>query len=156
MRTSHAVGIALASLLLAACSGEENAQTGTADSSSETPADRIQNAIASVTKAVEVTEDNDPNNDIGRPGMYQAATVFYDSRAKCAPGETVHVSCGAKIEVFETANDAQARMEYIQGITDSLGGLVTEYNYVDGATLLRVSGELKPSAAEEYEAAFAD
>lgn len=65
------------------------------------------------------------------------------------------VSCGAKLEVFEDADAANGRMEYLKAIIEGMGGIVTEYDYVDGKTLLRVSGELKPSEAKEYEDAFA-
>ena len=41
-------------------------------------------------------------------------------------------------------------------IVKETGGLLTEYDYLDGSALLRVSGELKPSEAKEYEAAFSD
>lgn len=104
---------------------------------------------------VEITEDNDPNDTIGRPGSYVTAAVLYDSRVQCPEPTEIEIDCGAKVEVFETAEGAQARADYIAGLIESTGGLVTEYDYVSGTVVLRVAGAIKPSEAAAYEAAFA-
>ena len=73
-------------------------------------------------------------------------------RATCT--DELDISCGAKIEVFDDEDAAKQRYEYITTIVKETGGLLTEYDYLDGTVLLRVSGELKPSQAEEYKSAF--
>lgn len=144
--------LAAALLVFTACGGDDEEPAAAAKDAAQ----RIEDGVSSVTKTVEITEDNDPNNDIGRPGSYQKATVFYDSRTECDDAATVDVSCGAKIEVFENERAADNRQEYLEALVGSASGLITEYDYRDGNVLLRVSGNLKPSEAEEYEAAFAD
>ena len=42
-----------------------------------------QVSIDSTKKVVTVTEDNDPNNLIGRPNGYVSAAVLYDSGVEC-------------------------------------------------------------------------
>lgn len=37
----------------------------------------IRRLVASVVKVVTITEDNDPNNKIGRPGGYTSAAVIF-------------------------------------------------------------------------------
>jgi hypothetical protein len=103
-------------------------------------------------QVVEITEDNDPNDLIGRPNGYVKAAVIYDPRIpEC---DNPEVSCGATVEVFADESAAKRRSDYIQGLMEEAPILGSEYHYLDGATLLRVSGDLDPSAAEEYEAAF--
>ena len=116
-------------------------------------AKKIQDQVASVTKVVTITEDNDPNNEIGRPGGYTSAAVIYENSVECV-GKDVRVDCGAKIEVFESPADAKARAAYIQGLTKSMPIIGKEYNYLRGVALLRVAGDVKPSVAKKYHAAF--
>ena len=120
----------------------------TAGSASEA----LKAQIPSITKLVTITEDNDPNDKIGRPNGYTAAVVLYDSRTKCSDG--LGATCGATIEQWPTPADAKARMDYIQGILKDSPMLGSEYDYLRGSLLLRVDGALKPSAAAAYETAF--
>jgi hypothetical protein len=63
---------------------------------------------------------------------------------------------GGSIEVFADATDAHVRADYIQKSLQSLGPSAgTEYHYLAGPILVRVTGELPPSVATEYEAAVA-
>ncbi|RIJ52221.1 hypothetical protein DZG00_05730 [Clavibacter lycopersici] len=121
--------------------------------------DASASAIASAIKAgvptsgdiVQITEDNDPNNVIGRPTGYADAATLYDSRVSC---DELGAECGASIEIWGDPAAAQARMDYIQEILGSTTVLGTEYDYVRGNAIIRVTGELKPSEAAEYEAAI--
>lgn len=114
----------------------------------------LKNNIGSIQKIVTVTEDNDPNDKIGRPNGYVSAAVIYDSGADC--GEDLGVDCGATVEVWPSADDAKARSDYIQGILKDAPILGSEYNYLEGAALLRVTGGIKPTVAKEYQDALAD
>ncbi|MBD3783682.1 MAG: hypothetical protein IE926_12150 [Micrococcales bacterium] len=105
---------------------------------------------------IELTEDNDTNNLIGRPGQYDAATFMADKRLGCSKSDQydqLGVDCGAKIERWATPAAATARAADIQKKLKDYG-LGAEYDYVRGNLLLRVAGDLKPSQAKEYRDAF--
>jgi hypothetical protein len=114
----------------------------------ESVAQRIKAAV-DVT-AVTITEDNDPNALIGRPNGYVAAVVLKDHRTPC---DELGVECGATVEEWPNAAAAEARSSYIQSIQKEAPVLGREYHYLDGAVLVRVWGDLKPSEAAEYETA---
>jgi hypothetical protein len=158
MRTLMAVLLVLAAC---ACGGssDDAASSEPSPAASTSPGAESETPVASigelptVTRAVEVTEDNDPNDLIGRPNGYEGATVFYDKRvAECSE---LGVSCGATLEIWPDGESAQRRAAYIQGILKESPMLGSEYHYRDGALLLRVTGELKPSEASAYERALA-
>ena len=112
-------------------------------------AERLEDEIPTITEVTEVTEDNDSNNLIGRPGQYVSAAWISD---KAGEPKTTGIDGGAVVEVFETADDAQTRSDYIQGVLKEGGAMFgTEYHYLKDSQLLRVSGKLKPSAAKTYE-----
>jgi len=114
-------------------------------------AQALKNKIGSVQQVVTITEDNDPNDLIGRPSGYVSGAVIYDSRAQCSK---LSVDCGATIEVWPSAGAAKTRSEYIEGLQKGSPVLGTEYHYLNGPALLRVAGKLKPTEAKEYESAF--
>ncbi|MFT3877166.1 MAG: hypothetical protein QM708_12195 [Propioniciclava sp.] len=105
----------------------------------------------STTKIVTITEDNDPNNLIGRPNGYKTAAVIYDSGASC---DQLGTSCGGTVEVFATEAEAKARSEYTQGVLKDAPMFGTEYHTLNGAALLRITGNIKPSVATGYADAF--
>lgn len=121
------------------------------DATARSVAEQIESEVDSVTEVVGITEDNDPNDLIGRPNGYEAAAVIYDDRVEC---DELGVECGATVEQWEDTDAAQDRSEYIQRILEDAPILGSEYHYLDGPFLVRVWGDLKPSEADEYEAAF--
>ena len=165
------VGLAVAlSVIATSCSsnsepvvaqvGSETAPTQTHPevAVAETPhsaAERIKSAVPEVREIVAVTEDNDPNNLIGRPNGYSAAAILMDSRVECSPPDSLGVDCGATIEQWHDQAAAQKRADYIQEMRGNLQFAGAEWTTVKGNLLLRVTGELKPSAADQYEAVFA-
>ena len=54
--------------------------------------------------------------------------------------------------MFDSPADTQARTKYIQSVTKSLP-MLTEYDYVHGTVLVRVSHYLPPKQAADYKAA---
>ncbi len=115
-------------------------------------AGRLKGAVSTVSKVVEITEDNDPNGKIGRPGGYTSAATLYDEGATCTD---LGVDCGATVEVWPDEEAAKARSTFIQDALKAANGVLgAEYDYISGPVLLRVSGTLKPSVAARYEAAF--
>ena len=157
--------------MLTGCSGTAVAPTNTPSASSpaatDTPtptptptplpasatelAELLRTQIPSITQILTITEDNDPNDLIGRPNGYIDAVIIYDSNVACTePG----ASCGATLEIWSDRATATARSEYIQGILTESPALGTEYNFLSGVALLRVDGDIKPSVAATYEAAL--
>jgi serine/threonine protein kinase, bacterial len=128
------------------------APAGALTPTAQNAAESIRAAIPEVTDTIALTADNDANNLIGRPNGYAAATVLVDSRAQC-PTDGPGVDCGATIEQWPSAEAAQRRADYIQAIGKNLP-MMSEWTTVKGNLLLRVTGKLKPSAAETYKAAF--
>ena len=156
--TSTVVGVLAGSLLLSACgSGDSSAPSspaasGATSSAPSTTAASTSPKASSTTKIVAITEDNDPNNLIGRPNGYVSAAVIYDSNATCTD---IGVDCGATVEVWQDEASAKTRSEYIQSILKASPILGSEFHTLDGPVLLRVDGkQLKPSLAKKYAAAL--
>ncbi|MFE9555618.1 hypothetical protein ACFYOD_19360 [Streptomyces sp. NPDC006703] len=168
-RSAAIVFAAMASLLLAGCSsspapakttGAASPGTGTATAdASTTDAAGAFKAIAAGVETAKlsgtVTADNDPNHLLGRSGQYTSKVTFTDSRIKASdtdglkPGD---VELGGAVETFTSSADAGARAKYIQAVTKSIPAL-TEYDYVHGALVVRVSRFLTPAQASTYKAA---
>lgn len=104
-----------------------------------------------MTKVVTITENNDPNNLMGRPNGYVSAAVLYDKSVSCTQ---VGTDCGAMIEVWPDEAAAQARSKYIQESIKSMPMLGQEYHSIKGSALLRVDGNVKPSIASTYSGTF--
>lgn len=118
-------------------------------------AEKIKAAVPEVTSLIAINEDNDPNNMIRRVNGYAAATVLVDLRITegcetSKPG----IVCGAGVEQWPDQAAAQKRADYLKTVLSSMPMLGSEYQTIKGNLLLRVSGELKPSAAHVYQAAF--
>lgn len=131
--------------------------TATAPASAAEMAELLAAAIPEISATAEVTESNDTNNLIGRPGQYTEAAWMRDSRVECdeAAAAELRVDCGAKLEKWPSADEAQDRADYIQEQLENLPALGTEWDYVrDDGMLLRVTGDIPPSAASAYESAF--
>jgi hypothetical protein len=160
---------AVVALTVSGCSSTEPAPAKSNASSSASKADGKPSALTAeqvsdeLAKAIPsfktfrvYTEADDPNKLMGRPGGYISKTAFYDSRISkdAAPGERDDaIIRGGSVEVFESAELAAKRYEYVKAIAES-SSLFTEYDYVAGTALVRVSKELTPSQAREYEAAL--
>jgi hypothetical protein len=113
------------------------ATSTTPSDDSQAIAKDLKAAIPQIGAIVEITEDNDENNLIGRPGQYKGLSI----------------DCGAKLERWPSKADAQARAADIQKKLKAYG-LGAEYDYVRDRMLLRVPGALKPSQAKAYETNF--
>ena len=56
--------------------------------------------------------------------------------------------------MFPDAELAEGRAEYIQGVLKNNSMLGAEYDYLRGPVLVRVTGNLSPSKARDYERAL--
>lgn len=165
----------IAVLTLTACGGEKDEEAARSESpSSDTPesadspasapattavevAEALAAAVPEISATAEVTEANDSNNLVGRPGQYTEAAWMRDSRVECdeTSAAELDIDCGAKVEKWPSAEEAQDRADYIQEQLDNFPALGTEWDYVrDDGMLLRVHGDIPPSAASVYEEAF--
>ena len=101
-----------------------------------------------------ITEDNDPNDKIGRPGGYVDGAVMFDSRAEPLDDEP-GVDQGVFLEVWPDEAAASDRSAYIQDALKAANGFLgTEYHFQHEGFLLRVTGKVKPSQVKAYETAF--
>ena len=107
--------------------------------------------VDSVVRVMRLSKEDNPNELLGRPDGYDHAAVFYDAGLTCAaPG----IECGAFLEVWSDAAEAESRSGYLLALQDGTPGLGAEVHHVDGPYLLRLTDDLAPSSAEEYEQAF--
>lgn len=101
------------------------------------------------------TESNDPNDLLGRPNGYTSKVGFADNRIKREPGQQKgDVRLGGSVECYPDPDGARRRAEYIVQLSKSVPLAGTEYDYVRGTCLLRVSSRLTPTQARKYEAAL--
>ncbi|MEO8287251.1 MAG: hypothetical protein ABI670_12575 [Chloroflexota bacterium] len=107
-----------------------------------------------IGETVVYTAETDPNKLLGRPNQYIAKASWHDTRlgAPANPTEP-EVSDGGGLEIYIDADGAKSRMDYIQELGKKLP-LAVEYDYVNGPILLRLSKELTPAQAKEYEQIF--
>ena len=103
-----------------------------------------------------VTEDNDPNGNLNKPGGYTATVYYSDDRIsldKSIYGNTVieqGTEGGGAIEVYVTAEDAKKRSDYLSAFD---GGILASGTHtVIGTVLVRTSNELTASQQQEMEA----
>jgi hypothetical protein len=106
-----------------------------------------------VTSIQIFTAADDPNHLLGRPGEYTSKTEFADTRITGEAGQGV--AAGGSVEVFPGHVGAVRRARYIQTLVQADPALGAEYDYVAGAVLLRVSGQLTPSQARRYKRVLA-
>ncbi|MDQ0633482.1 hypothetical protein QFZ40_001391 [Arthrobacter pascens] len=108
--------------------------------------------VPTITAVTTLTEDLDTSRMLGRPGHYLSAAWITDAGA--AEGRT-GIDAGAVVEVFANAADARERSADIQEVLKKASPVFgTEWHYLKGATLLRVSGKLAPSTNDRYASAF--
>jgi hypothetical protein len=93
---------------------------------------------------------SDPNKLLGRPGQYTGKANFHDRRLS---GREFTVDNGGSVETFANTTNAQIRYRYIHAISTA-SSLFAEWNYVEGTVVLRLSHELTPRQAKQYERAF--
>lgn len=133
--------------------------TSAVPSSTPTPALRTATQWAAAikqpttSKIVTLTENNDPNDLIGRPNGYTDAAVIEDKRVSCT-SEEFGTDCGAMIEIWSTPAAATSRAKYLVDVQSHSPVLGSEWHEQRGKVLLRVTGRLKLSQAKAYEEAF--
>jgi hypothetical protein len=106
-----------------------------------------------VSGLIVYTAATDPNHLLGRPTGYTSKCAWGDSRVP-APDATAastgDTGNGGSVEVFRTAAEAKARAKYIFTIDSAAPILGSEYDYLAGGVLVRVSQYLTPTQAASY------
>ncbi len=103
-----------------------------------------------------VTEDNDPNGHLNKPGGYTATVYYSDDRISLDTsiyGTSVieqGTDGGGAIEVYSTVEDAEKRRDYLA--TYDGGIFASGTHTVIGTVLVRTSDELKASEQQDMEA----
>jgi hypothetical protein len=124
-------------------------------------ADQVMQQLAAKVPSAKLgivyTAENDPNHLLGRPNGYTSKISFTDSRVdkKRVEGQASDaVDAGGSVEVYQDADGAARRAKYIQDLQKAAPILGTEYGYLEGPVLVRVSGNLTPTQAAEYKTAL--
>lgn len=118
--------------------------------------ERLQ-AVEGVGDISAVTEDNDPNGQLGKDGGY-TATVYFTSPLvdqSQVYGDSIiekGTAGGGAVEVYATVEDANKRNDYLAGFD---GGILSSGSHaVVGTVLVRISDELAASQQDQLEAAI--
>lgn len=113
--------------------------------------------VEHVTDISAVTEDNDPNGQLGKAGGY-TATVYFTCdwvNQSNVSGNTIiekGTDGGGAIEVYANVEDAESRNSYLAGFD---GGVFAAGTHtVVGTCVIRASNELAASKQKELEAAI--
>lgn len=141
----------------AAPSGPAATSAPPARVTAETVTTQLGKAVPGLKLIEAYTAANDPNHLLGRPGGYSSKTAFSDPRVKASDvqgEEHDAIDRGGSVEVYSTAAGARARAAYIAGVIKAMPS-ATEYDYVHGAVLVRVSSLLTPAQAADYKRAVA-
>ena len=104
-----------------------------------------------VSGLIVYTATTDPNNLLGRPNGYTSKCAWLDSRVPASDATTASsgdIGNGAGAEVFPTAAQATARAAYLFSTYAPILG--SEYDYLTGPVLIRVSYYLTPAQAASY------
>ena len=104
--------------------------------------------VDTITGIQSVTEANDPNGNLNKQGGYTASIYFTDSQVtEAVEGADIiakGTDAGGNIEVYKTAEEAQARNTYLSAF-DGLGLLNPGSHYVYGTAVIRTSRHLTAS-----------
>ncbi len=119
---------------------------------------KLRAAKLPIATIIKVTASSDSNHLLGRPNGYTSKITFTDSRLNPADANDPtagSVDLGGAIESYPDASGATARSAYIQSILKADPMLGTEYDYVVGSSLLRLSALLTPAQVQQYKSAGA-
>jgi hypothetical protein len=116
---------------------------------------RLSGHLKSIAAIVDYTAATDNEHLLGRPGGYLSKTLLTDNRVSTSGQATTPVDHGGIVEVFADSDAAATRVELLRKTVESLPG-PSEYDYLHGAIVLRVSKLLTPSQAAEYQKALTE
>jgi hypothetical protein len=136
--------------------GTAATQNASAPTAEQVVAD-LTGKIGTAKPTVVFTAETDPNHLLGRPNGYTSKASFTDSRIKTSDvkdSRTGSVDQGGSVEIYPDEAGAATRKRLIDDTMKAAPILGTEYSYLDGPVLLRVSQALTPAQAQEYKSAL--
>lgn len=149
-----AVLAAITLLFAAGCGGSSKSSSPT-DAAAVVA--KLKAAGLPIANVAVVTAANDPNQMLGRPNQYTGKDTFTDTRidpSKARDNEAGTVDLGGAVEVFSNSSDAKRRAAYITSMKKSMPMFGTEYDYISGDVLLRLSQALTPDQTAAYKTAL--
>lgn len=120
---------------------------------------RCLRSVPGVMEIEAATEDNDPNDKLGKAGGYYSAVYF--THENVDPGKVAYKGStvvekgtdgGGQIEAYRTPEDAKKRNDYLAGFNGSI--LSSGSHTVIGTLVVRTSDKLKASQQRELEEAI--
>ena len=141
----------LALSLLTACGNSSSKNDLTNNPSIESVKEAI-NGIESITLIEIVTEDNDPNGQLGKQGGYTGCLYFKSSLVTDETDASAIVAGtdgGGSIEVYANKSDAEKRNEYLATFDGS--AISSGSHKVLGTLVIRTSNLLKASQQTKLE-----
>jgi hypothetical protein len=145
----HRVSVLVSAVLLVAgCGGGGSSSFG----AGETPGGIVRALKAHGLPIGDVTvfdASTDPAHLLGRAGYYTGKAAFRDTRVKKSLDPT-DFGAGGGVELFADAGDAKRRVDFNRALATS-SATFDEYNYRRGRVYLRISTELTPAQARQYE-----
>ena len=159
--------VAIGAVLLVAGCGSSPASSAappqSAQSASLSPAPAVLDAAGELAKLKAaglpigatgvVTAASDSNHLLGRPNGYASKVYWTDTRvdqSKLAPSSVGGTDPGGSIETYPDVAGATTRRDFLAAIAKSAPVLANEYDYLAGASVVRVSGLLTPEQAKAY------
>jgi hypothetical protein len=94
----------------------------------------------------------DPAHLLSRPGFYTGKAAFRDTRVTKSHDPT-DFAAGGGVELFASDGDAKRRVDFERSLATS-SAVFDDYNYRRGRVFLRISNELTPAQAQQYEIAL--
>ena len=115
--------------------------------------------IDGILEIAPVTEDNDPNGNLGKQGGYTAQVYFsYKgvNQSEVSGKDVIDkgTDCGGSIEVYRTVEEAKNRNDYLANFDGTI--LASGSHTICGTVLVRTSNYLKASQQQELERAIID
>ncbi len=109
----------------------------------------VKAKFPTVTVTKVYNEENDPNNDLGKPGAYIQGGAFADSRIESGDTSAIDwgVESGGSIEVFRNESDAKKRMEYLANFQTGLLSVGSTKQV--GNAVIRASNDFSKSEQDE-------
>lgn len=127
-----------------------DSKTNTTSLSASQYIEKLKESGHPIGLVIDYTAETDPNKMLGRPNQYTSKSNFADTTIEQLDPTDPD---GGSVEVFKTKKDAENRKKYIDSIGESMP-MLTEYSYINGTALLRLSKSLTPDQAEKYKETF--
>lgn len=133
-------------MLTTGCAGNKEADLGSIMK-------KVTSEISTIQEVRIYNEDTDPNNAIGKPGMYVQAAAFWDTRTEHSEEYAEEkgmwgTNAGGSIEIYSNSKDAKNRIQNFEAFGGTPLTNPGAYERVDNV-VIRASRFLKKSDQDE-------